>query len=618
MCGIAGKISFSSRRVTLSDLNLLSAAIAHRGPDDSGCFLSPNRRLGLAHRRLSVIDLSSAGHQPMSYRHRYWIVFNGEIYNFQELKNRLTGLGHRFRSRTDTEVILALYAQYGSACLRYLRGMFSFAIFDSKHQTLFLARDRLGKKPLKYFHSLSTFIFASELKALLTQPEVKKTPDPIAIDNYLTYGYVPAPRTGFLGLSKLEPAHYLLLDLATGRLSKHRYWQPDYSSKLHLSETEWSRRILSELETAVRLRLISDVPVGLFLSGGSDSSIIAAFMAQASPRPINTFTISFAEKKYDEPAYADTVPRRFGTNHTVFTVRPQALSLLPQLARQFEEPFADSSAVITYLISRLARSHVKVVLNGDGGDENFAGYDRYLKLNRDIFLSSLLPFLSPLSPPLSRIWPRFGRFWTGLYSGWPEKFITYNSIYLCPEKSRLYTPGFLDRLGSLHAPSVYLDKMSAAPVTDTADRALYADLTTYFPDDLLAKIDIASMSVGLESRSPLADHRLVELACRIPFNLKIRRHTLKYLYKKTLLGLLPPEIIYRPKMGFSIPLSPWFSGRLNSYTRGLLLSRKSVIRSLFRQDFIRHMLNSHSAENDFGPRLYSLLMLELWFQQYFD
>ena len=601
MCGIAGKISFNSHPVVARDLQNMLRSIAHRGPDDEGVFICANRQVGLVNCRLAIIDLSSSGHQPMTYK-ELTITYNGEIYNYQSLRQKLVKSGVRFHSHTDTEVILALYSKYGPACLKHLRGMFAFAIYDYKRQQVFLARDRLGKKPLKYFQSASSFVFASELKALLTQPEIHREVDWTAINYYLTLGYCPAPLTGFKNVYKLEPGHYLLIDLNTRKIINKKYWQLDYSTKLRLSESEWTTEILKELDVATRLRMIADVPIGVFLSGGIDSSIVTALMAKNSSAPIKTFTIGFRETKYDETKYAKLVAKTFHTDHTVLTVDPQAVDILPQLVASYEEPYADSSAVITYLISRLARRKVKVILNGDGGDENFAGYLRHVKLERDYWLDQhkLIPFTAAASGFLH---PRLKRFGQHQQLDIRIRYLDYNSFF----------PPSDNRTSDL-----WLKKCREANTSDVRDQLLYTDLAYYFPDDLLAKVDIASMSVGLEARSPFTDYKVVELAAKIPYELKVKHGQTKYILKSVARTLIPNLNVDRPKMGFSIPLSQWFTGNLNSYASSHLLSARSIALELFDKQLIKDMLNRHSLKNDFGPKLWLLLTLQLWWQHYFN
>ena len=588
MCGIAGKISFE-KPIIESELRRLSLAVAHRGPDDSGIFISSDRRVGLVHRRLAIIDLTPTGHQPMTYLDRYWITFNGEIYNHNELRNKLQKLGYRFKSRSDTEVILAMYDKYQEKSLNHLRGMFAFAIYDRKRQVIFLARDRTGKKPLKYFFDGQEFIFASELKAILTQKEVVSQPDIKDIYSYLNWGYVPAPKTGFKNIFKLEPGHYLLLSLSTRKLTKHCYWDIDYSNKLNLSETEWSEKILDLLEQATKLRMISDVPVGAFLSGGVDSSSVVAMMAKNSLQPIKTFTIGFSNDRWDESKYAKQVSEIFKTDHVVLTANPQSAEILPEIARIYEEPFGDSSALVAHMVSQLARKHVKVILNGDGGDENFAGYNHHLKLQRDYLLYPITKFIP------------FGKYPNSMRGGVLEKYITYKSIFSYPQSHDLYHQAFHDSHSK-----------------DVRDQAMYADFKHYLNNDLNVKMDIASMNSGLECRSPYLDHKLVELAAQIPFSLKVRNGETKYILKKALTKILPSNIIYRPKMGFSIPLSAWFTKELNAYARSVLVTRHARVNDFFSTSEISQMLMQHSETNDLGPKLWHLLMLELWFKNYFS
>jgi len=376
MCGIGGKLYFdSARSVNPTLLDRMNAVLAHRGPDDGGVY--HDGPIGLAHRRLSIIDLSPAGHQPMSNPSgTLWITFNGEIYNFLELRGELEHDGATFRSKTDTEVILALYERHGAECLRYLRGMFAFAIWDGQTRTLFLARDRLGKKPLYYYQDAKQFLFASEPKGILQDPEVPVEPDLEAIHHYLTYGYIPSPYSAFKGFRKIPPAHYLII--REGRVHLERYWQLRYHPKLQMTEAELREELLTRLREAVRLRMISDVPLGAFLSGGIDSSTVVALMSECSSGPVKTFSIGFEEERYNELPYARLVAERYGTDHHEFVVKPEAIKILPELVWHYNEPYADSSAIPTYYLSKMTREHVTVALNGDAGDENFAGYERYL------------------------------------------------------------------------------------------------------------------------------------------------------------------------------------------------------------------------------------------------
>ncbi|TSC88379.1 MAG: asparagine synthase (glutamine-hydrolysing) [Microgenomates group bacterium Gr01-1014_16] len=582
MCGIAGKICFGGRTIREEELLDMSGKIIHRGPDDEGIFISKDKRVGLVSRRLAIVDLSNKGHQPMEYKNRYWIVFNGEIYNFQQEAKRLEKMGYKFHSQSDTEVILALYDEYGTGCLEYLRGMFAFAIYDAKNKTVFLARDRMGVKPLKYYWDGKTFIFASELKAILTQREVKRHPDWLAIHYYLTLGYCPAPMTGFEKIYKLEPASYLLINLRSCQIEKKKYWHLDFNKKLNLSEGEWKERILTELETATKLRMISDVPVGAFLSGGVDSSAVVALMAKNSSRPIKTFTIGFEDPDDDERQYAKTIAKKFGTDHLELVASPQSLELLPEVVRQYEEPFADGSAIIAFMISRLAGKFVKVILNGDGSDESFCGYLRHNKLQRDYWLGKFNKFM-PIAGMAGMGWPRMKRLIDRQDTDIRERYLEYNCYFTKSEKLKIY-----DQESDNGVYELWKARCDEARVDDVRDQLLYADLTYYFPDSQLTKVDIASMAASLEARSPFTDYKMMELAASIPYNLKVRNGVNKYILKKSLEGLVPKENLYRKKMGFSIPLVKWFGGELNGYT--------------FSQ---------------INPKLWNLLTLDLWYGEYF-
>lgn len=628
MCGIAGKLVFGNGEVKTSELSLMSEKIIHRGPDDEGVFISSDKKVGLVNRRLAIIDLTSAGHQPMSYRKRYWITFNGEIYNFQSERTKLEKDGYRFKSNTDTEVILALYDKYKQKCLSYLRGMFAFAIYDAKENTLFLARDRIGKKPLKYFYNTKVFIFASELKAILTQSEVKRVVDFSAIYSFLIFGYTPSPQTGFEGIMKLEPGHYIFLDLKKKRLLKKRYWEPSFEEKLNLSEGVWCKEIISTLEEATRLRMIADVPIGAFLSGGVDSSAVVSCMAQFSEKPINTFTIVFEDKNWSEAKYADNIIKKFKTNHHELLAKPENIDILPELAYQYEEPFADASNVITFMVSRLAKKYVTVILNGDGGDENFAGYpNRYFRLKRDVDFNKWINIIRPSAASglklLGKLFKsskitRSRNFLQKSNLPLFQRFASYNQIFSYEEiLNMLKEP--LPKIDRLQNPYFIVEEcFRLFKGRDLKDAGLKFDLLYFLPDDLLAKVDIASMAASLEARSPFLDHKMIELAGKIPFNLKVKNSESKYILKKALEKIIPKENLYRPKMGFGIPLHIWFSGKLNRYARGKLLSKKTKIRTLIRQDLIDKMLKSHSEKSDFGPKLWALLSLELWFEAYFN
>ena len=629
MCGITGKISFSSKNISDQEIETMNDAIRHRGPDDGGVYISPDGKVGLGHRRLSIIDLSPLGHQPMRYMDRYEIVFNGEIYNFQEKREMLEKDGYTFTSHSDTEVILALYDKYGEKCLDHLRGMFAFAIYDEQENTLFAARDRVGKKPFKYYSDNNVFMFASELKAILTQPEYEREPDYTAIHHYLTLQYVPAPLTGFQGIAKLEPGHSLHIDLKTRKIEKKQYWKLDYSKKLELSEEEWKKRIIDKLEESTKLRMISDVPIGAFLSGGIDSSAIVAMMAKNSKNPIKTFSIGFEDEKFNELKYAKIIADTFKTEHTEFIVKPDAIHLLPMLVRQYEEPYADSSALPTYYVSKLTRDHVTVALNGDGGDENFAGYGRYSVHKFALFYDTFLPLHKVLILPLTKLasdifqttfFDRAHRFAKSLSKPYNERYVDYICYFTNEMKSAIYTDEMNEKFKHSDSYEVVASQFKQSGSENKAEQAVYADFTTYLPDDLMTKVDIDTMAVSLEGRSPFLDHEFLELTAQIPFHLKLKgRNNKKYILKEALRGIIPDEVMFRPKMGFGIPIHSWFRNELKEYAYDLLLSEKAAGRSLFKKESIKNLLDTHcNTKVDFGYHIWALVTLELWFREYFD
>jgi len=628
MCGITGKISFGNQFIFPKEIKKMTDSIAHRGPDDEGFWISKNKKIGLGHRRLAIIDLSPAGHQPMSYRNRYHIVFNGEIYNFQSEKEKLIKLGYTFKSKTDTEVILALYDKYREKCLDHLRGMFSFAIYDEKENILFCARDRVGKKPFKYFYDKKVFIFASELKAILTQYEYHKEPDFEAIHHYLTLQYVPAPMTGFKNIFKLEPAHYLKLDLNNNTLVKKRYWRLDYSKKLNLPEEEWQKKIISKLDESVKIRMISDVPLGAFLSGGIDSSAVVGLMSKHSLKPVKTFSIGFEDEKYNELKYARIIADKFKTDHTEFIVKPDAIEVLPMLVKQYEEPYADSSALPTYYVSKLTRDSVTVALNGDGGDENFAGYERYsiqkfsLIYEKFRFINRLVcvPIIKYLSNKYSNtLFDRSYKFASTFDQNYDYRYLNYICYFSNEMKQKLYSQELKKKLFS-DSYLIIANAFNDSRTDNKLDQTLYADFTNYLPEDLLVKVDIATMAVSLEGRSPFLDHEFLELTARIPSSLKLKGfNNKKYILKKSLEGFIPNEIMYRPKKGFGVPIDKWFKNDLNNYIRGMLLSDKTIIKKYFNLGYIEYLINAHqNTKLNYSNQLWALLTLELWFREYFD
>jgi len=627
MCGITGKVYFIKREIREAEISLMIAKLVHRGPDDSGAYISKDKRVGFGSARLAIIDLSKKGHQPMSYLNRYVITFNGEIYNFREEREKLKKEGYRFSSNSDTEVILALYVKYGKKCLNYLRGMFAFAIFDEHEKTIFLARDRIGKKPLKYYLDENMLVFASELKAILTQADIAKKIDYQALQQYLIYGYAPAPATGFAGINKLEPGSYLFINLSNRSIEKKRYWQPLFNHKLHLSEKEWCERILNTLEESTKLRMIADVEIGAFLSGGVDSSGVVATMARLSNTPIKTFTITFNDKEWDEKNHAQRIAKLYNTDHHELLAKPESIDILPFLAYQYEEPFADAGCVISYMVSKLASKDIKVVLNGDGGDELFAGYpNRYFRLKRDVDYNSWINTARPLAAmtlkKLSRVSKnktvlRAQNFFQKSRLPLYERFASYNQLFSYEELQK-HSKGRLLEINSKHSPYEPVQQcFEVFKGRDLKDAGMKFDLLYWLPDDLLAKVDIASMAASLEARSPLLDHKMIELSCQMPFNLKVKGGETKYIFKKALESIVPKANLYRPKRGFGLPLGNWFKGKLNKYAAEVLLSKKSMTKELVEAEYMKEIILSRNQAEDFGPRIWALLMMELWLNSYF-
>ncbi len=626
MCGICGKIDLEGTPVERYVIDNMVNTLYHRGPDDSGIMIKGN--VGLGHSRLSIIDLSKKGRQPIANENKtVWIVFNGEIYNFPELKRFLISKGHEFMSDTDTEVIVHLYEEYGMECLNHLRGMFAFAIFDEKKSLLFLARDRLGKKPLYYYFDNKVFIFASEIKAILQDRVIKKNPDLKAIHHYLTYQFVPSPFTAFKNIKKLPPAHFLTLK--NKKIEIKRYWDINYYPKRNESYKVIREKLREGLEEAVKIRMISDVPLGVFLSGGIDSSIVVSLMSRLSDEPIKTFSVGFEDEEYNELEYARLVAERFNTEHREFIVKPEALEVLPKLVWHYNEPFADPSAIPTYYISKVAKDYVKVVLNGDGGDELFAGYDRYLisiiakKIERffPLFIVNvLLKVLKNVSHGGSRkniLWI-IKRFIQGFELPSDVRQATWLFSFDNSSKRQLYTEDFYN---IVYSDSLELMRglFESNNAIDYLDRMLYCDLMLYLPDDLLTKVDVASMANSIEVRSPFLDHELVEYVARIPAGLKLKGITLKYLLKEVFKNELPEIIIKRKKMGFSVPLDRWFREELKEFMMDILLSKRAIERGYFKKRFIEKIIKEHlDFKWNWQYQIYNLLMLELWHREFID
>lgn len=631
MCGIAGITAFAGLSPDeRCAVNSMVQAVRHRGPDDQGTFC--DGRAALGHARLSIIDLSAAGRQPMANEDEtVWITFNGEIYNFAELREMLVARGHRFRTRTDTEAIVHLYEEYGEQCVEHLRGMFAFAIWDQKRQRLLLARDRLGIKPLYYGLQedgphRGRLVFGSEVKSLLQAPDWPREIDLEAVLDFLTFGWIPAPKSIFKSIRKLPPAHTAVFDRAGLRLRE--YWTLSDADPLPDDEDSLCEELRERISEAVGVRLISDVPLGAFLSGGVDSSAVVATMAGLQTDPVVTNSIGFAEQSFNELEFADQVAKRFGTRHHRQIVRADAADMLDKLSWHFDEPFADSSAVPTYYVSQMARQSVTVCLSGDGGDENLAGYRRYKFTQRQRAVRCWLPdtLRRGLFAPLARAYPKAD--WlprvfrakatlTELASSDVEAIYRSRAL-LQPEISRrLLNPAAAESLGDYDPLSVIDHHYQRSPMRDPLNRELYVDLKTYLVDDILTKVDRASMAVGLEVRVPLLDHRLVEFMARIPPRLKLNGGEGKYLLKRAFRPKLGSEIVDRRKMGFAIPLNQWLRGPLREATEGLLLSPNAQINDwLDRATVERHCRALQSGLAYRESLIWALLTLEQWAQRF--
>ena len=669
MCGITGGAwTGQARPLDEGVLRRMTGVLTHRGPDDSGTyFASSNGSLAggaaLGFRRLSIIDLSG-GHQPMSNEDgSVWIAFNGEVYNYRELKPQLEALGHTFRTASDTECLVHAYEQWGRDCIHRFRGMFAIAIWDDRQRTLFLARDRMGQKPLVYRLAAGQLTFASELKSLLQVPDAPRDIDPRAVADFVTLQYVPHPRTMLRGYAKLPPGHCAEFNATTGDFTIRRYWRapylrPDSNQTLDRdlaagsdslakvgepldeprtspfseipSINDWKRGLRETLTEAVRLRMRSDVPFGAFLSGGVDSTIITGLMQQQSEQKVHTFSIGFNEKKFDERSFAREAAAKLGTDHHEFVVEPSAVEMLPKLVWHYDEPFADSSAIPTMYLSQLTRQQVTVSLTGDGGDELFAGYDRYQAVDLASKIDRL-PWL--LRAPLtSQIWQflpasvqqksrirQVKRFLAALGQSPERRYANWVSIFDDSRRDGLFSSEFKATLNDYDSASFLIDAYRRCSDPDFVQRTTCVDVETYLPCDILTKVDIASMAFSLECRSPFMDHRVVEFAAQIPRELKLQGRRGKQILIDTFADLLPESIQTRRKMGFGVPLDHWFRGSLRSLVSDTLLQSKSLNRGYFEPSTVRRLVEEHtSSQWDHSSRLWLLLVFELWHQKFID
>jgi asparagine synthase (glutamine-hydrolysing) len=621
MCGIAGIFHLDvPKPVDPERVGAMADVLAHRGPDGSGVWTGPG--VGFGHRRLSIIDLAGGAQPMLSPDRRAVITYNGEVYNYREVRLDLEGRGHRFTTSSDTETILAAWREWGPACLDRLNGMFAFAIYDADSDSLFLARDRLGVKPLFYAQlGDGALLFGSELKALLAHPRFRAEISPQAVEDFLAYGYVPDDASILEGVRKLPAGHFLLVRRGMPMLTPKQWWDVDFSSPSRRPEKALQEELVERMRDGVRSRMVADVPLGAFLSGGVDSSAVVAFMAEASKHAVQTCSIGFDESDHDETRYAAMVAERFHTDHRARTVAADDFPLIDTLAAAFDEPFADSSALATYRVCELAREKVKVALSGDGADEAFAGYRRYRLFMAEEQARSRLPRglrsglgrLGDIYPKLD--WaPRFLRAKTTLQAIGKSSGEAYaEAVGATPSaiRSMICGPDFKAALQGHRAEDRYVRIMDSAPAADALSRAQYADLKIWLPGDILTKVDRTSMAVSLEAREPLLDHRLIEFAATLPPNLRLKGGEGKYLMKRSLEGRLPDEILYRKKMGFVTPVSAWFRGPLADEAAGIAQGSALSALGWFDSARIARLAEDHRrGRSDHGRLLWQLLMLE--------
>ncbi|HEV2117985.1 MAG TPA: XrtA/PEP-CTERM system amidotransferase [Terriglobales bacterium] len=620
MCGICGIANFERPDIVSRELvGRMNDTLSHRGPDDAGVYVGPG--VGLGHRRLSIIDVAG-GHQPISNEDgSVWVLLNGEIYNYPELRQRLLKRGHRFSTQSDTEAIVHLYEDKGEECFAELRGMFSIALWDSRQRKLLLARDRVGKKPLFYFSDGKQILFGSELKSLLAAGNVPRSVDHQAVSDYFSLGYIPAPKTIYREVRKVLPGHYLVA--TANQVRSVRYWDISFGQVEDRTEEQWCELLRHKLCEATRVRLMSEVPLGAFLSGGVDSSAVVATMSRIMNRPVTTCSIAFDQKEYDESEFAKQVAEQFHTDHHEHLVQPSAVEILDKLAWHFDEPFADSSAIPTYYVSAIARQHVTVALGGDGGDENFAGYRRYYFDYYENRLRGYVPgaVRRGVFGPLGKYYPGLAwapRIFRGkatfqaLSQSPLEGYFNTISIFRTDEKPRLLTAEFRRGLQGYDTLDVLREYYDRADTTDPLSRVQYVDIKTYLTDDILTKVDRASMAVSLEVRAPLLDHELMGVVAAIPSSLKLRNTNGKYIFKKALEPVLPREILYRKKQGFSIPLDHWFRRELRDLAHDAMFSTDDGI---LDKAYLQKIWNQHQKRQfDRSAYLWSVLMFRKWQQ----
>lgn len=630
MCGICGIIDYRhNNNIKEEAIRKMCSQMQHRGPDDEGIYIKNGRlSIGLGHRRLSIIDLSSAGHQPMPNEdNSIWLVLNGEIYNFQKLRQDLEERGHKFRSNTDAEVVIHLYEDYAEDCLSYLRGMFAFAIWDERQDKLFLARDRVGKKPLIYYYDSQYFCFASEFTALLACGLIEKKIDRSMINPYLNFGYIPAPYSIYEGVYKLPPAH--LAVFKDNKLTLRRYWSLDYAHKLRINEKEAADELEKIMSEAVKVRLESDVPLGVFLSGGLDSSMVVALMAKLG-RKVKTFSIGFTEESYNELHYAREVASRYQTEHHELIITPKIAEIIPLLVERYGEPYADSSAIPSYCVAKEAKRFVTVALNGDGGDESFAGYERYQamylaryycrlpRLLREKILNKIFTKF-PDSIHFHNRWRRVRRFFEGAKLPWEQRYLRWVSMLNQDLMKEIYSEKFKNVFNSEYSLDYLKQYLNNIDRLRLLDVLLLTDISTNLPNDLLVKMDIATMANSLECRSPFLDQEFMQFMASLPVSFRFKWLVKKYMLKKIAKKYLPKNVIFRPKRGFGVPVGYWFRRELKGFVSDQLLGQKFFKRGYFNRTEVENIIKLHlDGKADYTFQIWTLLMFELWHQRFID
>ena len=623
MCGIAGIVRWNQRPVREHEIRAMCGAMIHRGPDDEGIYLGDGAAIGM--RRLSIIDLDN-GHQPVSNEDgSVWIVFNGEIYNYQELRRNLIARGHAFRTNSDTETIVHLYEEYGAGCVDHLRGMFGFAIWDTRKREMLLARDRLGIKPLYYAERDGELLFSSELKPILEIEGVDRSLNWQAVGHLFTYLATPADQSIVDGVKKLEPARVAIA--RAGRpLHIERYWDVTFEPNERATESELVEQLRAMLNESVVLHQVSDVPVGAFLSGGIDSSAIVAMMAKPAAGRFKTFSIGFAEAGFDELTHARAVAKQFGTDHYDLVLRPDAVQIVEDLTWYLDEPFGDTSAIPTYMVSKLAAEHVKVVLSGDGGDELFAGYDKYVVEGRERMYDRLPGVVKKTAGAVGALMPhgmKGRRFLRHLALSGTDRYLDAQSLFHADEMPSLFQQGALEQMVGLEPATAgphasYIGGGFSRRGDNWLDQIQYRDLHHYLPLDILTKVDRMTMAHSLEARPPLLDHKLVEFAATIPARFRLNGGTTKYLFKQAMRGVLPDSIVDRQKHGFAVPIARWFRGELAGFARDVLLSDTCRQRGVLNTRFVEKLLHLNAQGRDLDLQLWTALSFEMWCRRFLD